>query len=362
MEYRIITVVFTKRKLSPLEMTNQKRYKFVCNVPVKVGDLIDSPVYSTTCQVVDVRYADHIPLTSSGQLLKDITVDSINGKSIINKSINEMKPNLSTNSSMFDGIMETYASQYMPEKEEGVRLSMTGLLCVPVGDSYVGCDANNKLTRFPKGMTFPFPVYSIAKPVSALVPGDIIKRDRSYAKFLGLAPDGRIKTLSYRGVATSEVAVEDFLMQQASYRVLINMFNFDPNSGFNPIVYAVCTGEQIDTQGLMMLSMMPQGKALFANSNINPMMFMFLDKNRNGGGMDPMGMMMMASMMGGMQGQMQNPFANMFGQLPFGQQPVNVQPMNPQPVQTESTTADDAIAAMLSDPETRRKVEEALKK
>ena len=355
---RIITVVFTKRQLNPLEMYDLKRYKFICNEEVKIGDMIDSPTYATTCEVVDVCMSKNIPTTSTGFPLKTIIVDSINGKKTNSiKTTKEMKQN----SSMFDGIMETYASQYMPEKEEGVRLSMTGLLCVPVGDAYVGCDNNNKLTRFPKGMTFAFPVYSIAKPVAALVPGDIIKRDRSYAKFLGLTPDGRIKTLSYRGVATSEVAVEDFLMQQASYRVLINMFNFDPNSGFNPIVYAMCTGEEIDSQGLMMLSMMPQGKALFANSNINPMMFMFLDKNRNGGGMDSMGMFMMMSMMGN-NSSIQNPFANMFGQSPFvAPQPAS-QPVAPQPTPQMPTTADEAIDALLSDPETRQKIEEALKK
>lgn len=352
---RVITVVFTKRRLDPLEMYNLKRYMFICNEDVKIGDMIDSPTYATTCEVVDVRKTEGMPTTPSGLPLKTIIIDSINGKKTTKstKTTKEMKQN----SSMFDGIMETYASQYMPEKEEGVRLSMTGLLCVPVGDAYVGCDNNNKLTRFPKGMTFPFPVYSIAKPVTALVPGDIIKRDRSYAKFLGLTPDGRIKTLSYRGVATSEVAVEDFLMQQASYRVLINMFNFDSNSGFNPIVYAMCTGEEIDSQGLMMLSMMPQGKALFANSNINPMMFMFLDKNRGNGGMDPMGMMMMMSMMGN-NPSMQNPFANMFGQSPFAAP----QPAAPQPTPQMPTTADEAIEALLSDPETRQKIEQALKK
>ena len=352
---RVITVVFTKRRLSPLEMYDLKRYKFICNEDVKIGDLIDSPKYATPCEVVDVYKTDLVPTSPSGLPLKTIVIDSINGVELTktSKTVTKMKQS----SSMFDGIMETYASQYMPEKEEGVRLSMTGLLCVPIGDAYVGCDSNNKLTRFPKGMTFPFPVYSIAKPVAALVPGDIIKRDRSYAKFLGLTPDGRIKTLSYRGVATSEVAVEDFLMQQASYRVLINMFNFDPSSGFNPIVYAMCTGEEIDGQGLMMLSMMPQGKALFANSNINPMMFMFLDKNRNNGGMDPMGMMMMMSMMGN-NPSMQNPFANMFGQSPFVAQ-------QPAPATTTTQvpeTADDFITSMLSDPETRKKVEEALKK
>ena len=92
-----------------------------------------------------------------------------------------------------------------------------------------------------------------------------------------------------------------------------------------------------------------------------PMMFMFLDKNRNGGGMDSMGMFMMMSMMGN-NSSIQNPFANMFGQSPFvAPQPAS-QPVAPQPTPQMPTTADEAIDALLSDPETRQKIEEALKK
>ena len=358
--YRVIKVVFTKRPLDFLQAASLKKYKFLCDYEVKAGDMIDSPVYSTPCEVIDVSMEKSIPWYD-GKQVKPIIVDTINGKTVSNnKTKTKTNSEMKNNSSMFDGILDSYTSQFMPVKEDGVRLSMSGILCVPVGDKYVGCDANNRLVKFPAGMTIPFPVFSIEKPVSAIVKGDIIKRDRSYAKVLDVTGDGRIRTLSFSGVTTTQAAIEDFLMQQATFRVLINMFNFDQNSGFNPLIYAMCTGEEIDFQGMMMLSMTPQGKNLFANSNINPMMLMMLDKNRGNGGSDAMSMMMMASMF---NGSGQNPFANMFGQP---QQPA-VQPVvqpvaQPAPAEEPAPiTTEQAIKTLMADEAAIAQLKEMLK-
>ena len=42
MTYRVITVVFTRRKLSALEIAEQKKYLFICEHRVKIGDIIDN--------------------------------------------------------------------------------------------------------------------------------------------------------------------------------------------------------------------------------------------------------------------------------------------------------------------------------
>ena len=347
MEYRIITVVFTKRKLSPLEMTGLKRYKFVCEAQVKIGDLIDSPVYSTTCQVVDVRYEDHIPTTPNGYFLKTISVDSINGQSP-NQNHKKMKEkNEQVNAdNMFDDLFDSYMSQYMPVNEPEVRMSMNGLLCVPQGDKYVAIDANNKLISFIPSMTISgFPVISIERPISQILPGDIIKRNRSYAKVIENTGEG-LKILSFSGVATKQAAITDMLLGQATFRVLINFFS--PNSGMG---------------------------------NINPIMFLAMSKQGN----NNEGIFKMVAMSQMLQGGMGNMFGNMF-QQPNGQPSANqpaAQPIFPmfqqpavqptaqpsaqpaeQPVSQPAppSTLDDAIKAILSDPETRKKVEEALKK
>lgn len=353
MTYRVVTVVFTKRKLSALEIAEQKKYLFICEHEVKIGDIIDSPTYATPCQVIDVSWNNSKPMTPRGQFLKTLVVDRINGKSITINIINsseKMKDN-----SMFSGIMSKYTGQFIPEKEDKVRMSLNGLLCVPQDGEYIGVQGDN-LVSFPEEMTLPIPVYSIVKTNSAIVAGDIIKNGHNYSKVLNVNADGSLKILSFTGYTHNKKPVTDFIMGAATTRVLINMFNFDEKSGFNPIFFAMANGDTLDVNSLMMLSMTPQGKNLFSNAGggFNPMMLWMLDKNRqeSGQGMDMMGMMMMSSMIGG-----QNPFGNMFGGQPVS--PVsNTSPITPA---TTSINADEALKVILSDPNAVAKLKEALK-
>ena len=352
MTYRIVTVVFTKRKLSALEIAEQKKYLFICEHEVKIGDMIDSPTYATPCQIIDVSWNNSKPMNPRGQFLKTLVVDKINGKSmnqtidIINSS-EKMKDN-----SMFSGIMSKYTGQFIPEKEDKVRMSLNGLLCVPQDGEYIGVQGDN-LVSFPEEMTLPIPVYSIVKANSAIVVGDIIKNGHNYSKVLNVNADGSLKILSFTGYTHNKKPVTDFIMGAATTRVLINMFNFDEKSGFNPIFFAMANGDTLDVNSLMMLSMTPQGKDLFSNAGggFNPMMLWMLDKNRqeSGQGMDMMTMFLMSSMMGG-----RNPLGNMF--QPIQQQPVQQQPIQQQPVQQT-----DVLQDILNNPDAIAKLKEILK-
>ena len=351
MTYRVITVVFTRRKLSALEIAEQKKYLFICEHEVKIGDIIDSPTYATPCQIIDVSWNNSKPMNPRGQFLKTLVVDKINGKSM-NQTINiinsseKMKDN-----SMFSGIMSKYTGQFIPEKEDKVRMSLNGLLCVPQDGEYIGVQGDN-LVSFPEEMTLPIPVYSIVKTNSAVVVGDIIKNGHNYSKVLNVNEDGSLKILSFTGYTHNKKPVTDFIMGAATTRVLINMFNFDEKSGFNPIFFAMANGDTLDVNSLMMLSMTPQGKDLFSNAGggFNPMMLWMLDKNRqeSGQGMDMMTMFMMSSMMGG-----RNPLGNMF--QPIQQQPVQQQPVQ-QPVQQT-----DVLQDILNNPDAIAKLKELLK-
>lgn len=351
MTYRIVTVVFTKRKLSALEIAEQKKYLFICEHEVKIGDMIDSPTYATPCQIIDVSWNNSKPMNPRGQFLKTLVVDKINGKSM-NQTINiinsseKMKDN-----SMFSGIMSKYTGQFIPEKEDEVKMSLNGLLCVPQDGEYIGVQGDN-LVSFPEEMTLPIPVYSIVKTNSAIVAGDIIKNGRSYSKVLNVNADGSLKILSFTGYTHNKKPITDFIMGAATTRVLINMFNFDEKSGFNPIFFAMANGDTIDVTSLMMLSMTPQGKDLFSNAGggFNPMMLWMLDKNRqeSGQGMDMMTMFMMSSMMGG-----KNPLGNVF--QPIQQQPIQQQPVQ-QPVQQT-----DVLQDILNNPDAIAKLKELLK-
>lgn len=348
MTYRVITVVFTRRKLSALEIAEQKKYLFICEHEVKIGDIIDSPTYATPCQVIDISWDNSRPMTPRGQFLKTLVIDKINGESITTNIINsseKMKDN-----SMFSGIMSKYTGQFIPEKEDKVRMSLNGLLCVPQDGEYIGVQGDN-LVSFPEEMTLPIPVYSIVKTNSAIVAGDIIKNGHNYSKVLNVNADGSLKILSFTGYTHNKKPVTDFIMGAATTRVLINMFNFDEKSGFNPIFFAMANGDTLDVNSLMMLSMTPQGKDLFSNAGggFNPMMLWMLDKNRqeSGQGMDMMTMFMMSSMMGG-----KNPLGNMF-------QPIQ-QPVQQQPVQ-QSVQQTDILKDILNNPDAIAKLKEILK-
>jgi hypothetical protein len=302
--YRIINVVFTNRKLNAVEISKLPQYSFICNERVKEGDLLVSPNYSTGMMVTKI-FTSESNLINGKIPIKELIVDTINGNLVETFKNNS---NMTTKSnSMFNGIIDKYKSQFIPEKEEGVRMSLSGLICVPVGDEYIGMDSEGNLISFPVEMTIDIPVYSILKLNSDVKVGDIIKTAKSYSKVIGKNDDG-LKILSFSGYTHNKKEVKDFLMNQATTRVLINMFNFDDSNGFNPIFFAMASGDNLDVNSLMMLSMTPQGKNLFSNTggSFNPMMLMMLDKNNQDRSM--METMCMIQIMGG-----NNMFSNMFG-------------------------------------------------
>ena len=315
--YKIINVVFTNRKLNAVEISKLPQYSFICNdKEVKEGDLLVSPNYSTSLMVINISESNS-NLINGRTPIKELIIDTINGKPIIKEETFKNNSNMTTTKSnnMFNGIVDKYKSQFIPEKEEGVRMSLSGLICVPIGDEYIGMDNKGNLTSFPVEMTIDIPVYSISKLNSDVKVGDIIKTAKSYSKVIGKNNDG-LKILSFSGYTHNKKEVKDFLMNQATTRVLINMFNFDDSNGFNPIFFAMASGDNLDVNSLMMLSMTPQGKNLFSNAggSFNPMMLMMLDKNNQGGSM--METMCMMQMMGG-----NNMFGNMFGNTPNPETP-----------------------------------------
>ena len=335
--YRIINVVFTNRKLNAVEISKLPQYSFICNSKeVKEGDLLVSPNYSTGLMVVSISKSNS-NLINGRTPIKELIIDTVNGKpsmEIVSNTFSEtfQKNNTMNNTksnSMFNGIVDKYKSQFIPEKEEGVRMSLSGLICVPIGDEYIGMDNEENLTSFPVEMTIDIPVYSILKLNSDVKVGDIIKTAKSYSKVIGKNDDG-LKILSFSGYTHNKKEVKDFLMNQATTRVLINMFNFDDSNGFNPIFFAMASGDNLDVNSLIMLSMTPQGKNLFSNAggSFNPMMLMMLDKNNQGGSM--METMCMMQMMGG-----NNMFGNMFGNTP--------KPETPKP---ETPSGDDELTEL----------------
>lgn len=264
---------------------------------VNEGDVINTDKYSNA-KVVNVNLSD---------------LNRIDGVQIIPLKIKEKMDFTPKSDGMFSGLAEKYSLQFIPKKETDVRMSLTGLLCVPQDDQYIGIDQNNDLVGFDRSLTVDIPVYSIEKAISNIAPGDIVKNGRNYSKVIEKNSDNSLKVLSFNGYSHNKKAVKDFILGQTTARVLINMFNFDEKTGFNPMFFAMASGDKFDVKSLLMLSMTPQGKNMFSNTGggFNPMMLLMLDQS-NSGKDDLMPLLMMSGLMGG-----QNPFNNMFGQSPI---------------------------------------------
>ena len=269
---------------------------------------------------------------------------------------------------MLSGIIDKYKSQFYPEKEVDIRMSLNGLLCVPVDGEYIGIDSSNELVSFPMEMTIELPIYSVMKMNNTIQIGDIIKKGRTYAKVIKKNADGSLKCLTYSGGIRNQKEIKDFMLGSATTRVLINMFNFSTGENdFNPIMFMAMSGESFDVNSLLMLSMTPQGKNLFSNAGggFNPMMLMMLDSNRRGGmGSNFMEMMMMANMMGGMNNnQFVNPLANMFN---FNNNQPAMKPLNETTTvvasedEDESDELSDMIKKIMNNPDALNKIKSLL--
>ena len=318
--YNVITVVFTTKKLNAYEISKKKHYAYVCNDSVSIGDIITghcgSTTYDTPMQVIDIHKEKSRSIHNiKGELvaLKNLIVDSINGNSITEQIITTTENNkeMKKTNSMFAGIADKYKSQWIPEREDGVKMSMDGTMCIAIGDEYIGMKSDGTLTSYPREVLIDVPVYSINKPSTQVQIGDVIKNGNSYGRVMMKNNDGSLKILSYTGYTHNKQEVQDFLLGQAMTRVLVNVFNFDAG-GFNPLIFALSDeNSDFDVKDLLMVQMMTGKNNLFGGSNMNPLMLMALTGKGEGESNDMLNLMLMSQMMGG-----QNPLQNIVPQTP----------------------------------------------
>lgn len=300
---KTIKVVYTTRVLSSEELKTKslKNYYFLCSYNVvKVGDLIVSPMYTTPMMVVEIINSDST--IRNGFNLKNIIIDTINGFSV--KDITDqrktskeqpIKKQNMEKKSVFAGFIEKYKAQFIPEKDESLKLSMDGKVCALVGDEYVGIDENNELISYPAEMCLDFPIYLIAKPYSQVEVGDIIKINRSYVKVLKKNPNKSFSCLTFSGYTQNKKEVKDFILGQAFVKTVVNMFGNMKTGGFNPMMLALANGE-MEAKDLLMMQMF-QGGGLSQTNQMNPMLMMALmDKGEDSSMLETM---LMMQMMGG---------------------------------------------------------------
>lgn len=310
---KVVEVIFSKSNLTKYDVISsaKKRYCFSTNEDIlMIGDKIvsddyDNPMYVTNVRNNDCEYTGYKVLkitTINGHTLEYVRNTRATVCCNITKPADPIKIDTVTVSnttksntimekkSIFSNFIEKYKSQFVPEKDENLKLSMDGNVCVRIDNEYVGIDSENNLVSYPEEMCMDMPILVIAKPHSQVEVGDIIKMNNHYAKVLKKNANGSLSCLSYSGYTQNKKEVKDFMLGQAYVKVVVNMFSNLSNCGFNPMMFALMDGN-MNAKDLMLLQMIQPNQKL---GEINPMMLMLLaDKNESNTMMETMLMMQM---------------------------------------------------------------------
>lgn len=215
----------------------------------------------------------------------------------INKS-KSTKTTMTGNS--IKNIGERLKANFMPTEAKDVRIATDGNICVATSDGYVAIDSNFNLTSYPGELTLALPVFVMPKPIAQLAEGDVIARDRSYAKVKSIK-DGRITVVGYTGAAGTVHPIKDFFLGQTTVKVVVSLAGNIAGTGINPLMLMALSKDKKNDSLLPLLLMNQNGGALTAN----PMVMMALAGD---GDFDIKDLLMYSAFSGG-----QNPFGNLFG-------------------------------------------------
>jgi len=215
----------------------------------------------------------------------------------INKS-KSTKPSVKSMNSI-KNFGERIKSAYMPEEVKDVRIATDGNICVATSEGYVAIDNNYKLTAYPEEFTLAMPMFTMAKPIKQVAPGDVIARERSYVKVKAVK-EGRITAVGYTGRGAEVYPIKDFFLGQTTVRVVVSPVG-NLGGSINPLMLMALSKDKKNDSLLPLLLMGQNGSALGAN----PMALALLAGD---GDFDIKEMLLYSSLAGG-----QNPFANLFG-------------------------------------------------
>lgn len=303
------------KSFEEISNNKNKEYLYICNQPVKEGEIWGSPNYSNFLFIksvfTDKEEADRIikekELNSSLKTLnlrvlrtsfkpnnKEVKVES---KTL--KQENNMATEKKT--SFMTKYIETFKKTFIPTKEESVKLTMQGTIAVKTGDTYVSIDQNNELISYEESFVFDFPMFSINVPYKNVEIGSIIKRDNKFYKVLE-RKDQKIKCLSFTGTVSTKSEVKSFVLNTEYIPVIWN-FNSSNNTNINPMMFMFLQDSENLFSDMLPFLMMSNN-----NMSMNNMLpFLLMGKE---GSMEDM---LLPMMLMNNQNGMTNPFENLFG-------------------------------------------------
>lgn len=282
---------YRKLKKTELKSYTNNLYGFESEklINIKIGDVITADNKITPIQVVGIGFSKSNYIELTNVAINGISIDPGNAtRPIVNKvattcaDISATKIKKMTNNKMVSGLIDRYKSQFFPEKEENIKVSMDGVICVPVNGEYVGVKSDGSLASYPEQFLIDVPVFSISKPQAQVKVGDIVKIGTRYGRVNAKHEDGSLKILYFSGVAGNTYEIKDMLLGQSLVRVLINMFNFGDNNMNPMMLLALSDKEDLDMKSLFLMQAMSNSQSFGSNSvnGFNPMILLALsDKN-----------------------------------------------------------------------------------
>jgi hypothetical protein len=268
---------------------SEKEYRFLVHsdYTLFVGDVIESQMYSGYMLITNI--IDDAITYYDGKAVKELKHFSV----VERKTLTIPKQSKPMKTNMFASVIEKYKSQFIPVEEKNIRITIDGNIAIKVNNEYRAINKEDEITSYAEEMCFDFPVWSINKLYNKVVVGDIIYAGDQYAKVISINNNGTLRCLTYNGDVTTQREIKDFFIKQPFVKTIVNMFS-GISTDFNPMMLAFM-GDDVDMKDLIMIQMM-QGQ-----QNINPMMLLLMNKDKNDN--KALEMMLMMQMMQG-----NNPF------------------------------------------------------
>lgn len=239
---------------------------------------------------------NHVYILEVGDDYSWAKKSNITGVVSVDYPFNTTNKTMTTNS--ISNFSDRIKNMFMPTEVNDVRIATDGNICVATSQGYVAIDAQNHLTSYPEELTLALPVFVMCKPKEALIVGDVIALEKSYAKITSIKGE-KINAISYTGSGKIIRTIKDFLFNQTMVRVVVSLAG-NLGGQMNPMMLLALSKDSKMSSLLPLMMMGQNGGALSAN----PMMLALLA----GGDSDfSTKDMLMMSMMGG-----NNMFANMF--------------------------------------------------
>jgi hypothetical protein len=195
--------------------------------------------------------------------------------------------------SMISNYIERMKASFVPQVDTAARIAMDGTVVVRTntanGKEWLGVKEGGMVAYPEEFLMTDVPVFTIAKTLDQVKPGDIVKATSSTYARVEKVENGQIYSVSFGGNVRRNNPITDFLTQQKTVRVVVNPFAMTGASANNNLALLMMLdgkeGGKGDIAEVMMVASMLNGQGSanpFGSMMSNPMALLALSKGNSG--------------------------------------------------------------------------------